>query len=155
VSSSADGLQPGAPHSVAKSRESPRFHLEESLQCVVFPGNPGIGERTMRRLLFATTLLATLLAAGAMVAQDAPRTLTFEAKPGTVTFNHAAHVERAKGDCATCHPAIWPAERADLGYKASMHKKAESEKTSCGTCHRAEGAAFSSQGNCKNCHVKE
>jgi c(7)-type cytochrome triheme protein len=82
-----------------------------------------------------------------------PDKLTFEAKPGKVLFNHAEHVKRAKNDCKTCHPALWPQKAgAPLNYKAAMHKTAEAQKTSCAACHVAGGVAFESKGNCKKCH---
>jgi len=112
----------------------------------------------MKKLLLSATAIVAILAAGTMFAQhaeEAPATLVFEAKPGAVTFEHAKHVERAQGDCETCHPALWPQEKGDLGYKASMHKKAETDQVSCGTCHRPEGRAFESKGNCKRCHASQ
>jgi c(7)-type cytochrome triheme protein len=113
----------------------------------------------MKRLFIIAAALAVAVGSGRMIAQDAapeaPTTLVFEAKTGNVTFDHGKHVESAGGDCETCHDALWPAERVDLGYKASMHKKAEAEGTSCAACHRPEGPAFESKANCKRCHVKE
>jgi c(7)-type cytochrome triheme protein len=111
----------------------------------------------MKRLLATATAIAAVLAAGMIFspsAGEAPANLVFESKAGAVTFDHAKHVERARADCATCHPGLWLAGKGDLGYKASMHKKAETDQVSCGACHRPEGQAFESKNNCKRCHVK-
>lgn len=109
----------------------------------------------MKRSLALAAVLTLVLAAGALLAADAPSKLVFEAKNGAVTFDHAKHVERAKGDCKACHPGLWEQKKGDLGYKAGMHKKAESEKTSCASCHVAGGKAFESKGNCATCHTKK
>ncbi len=112
----------------------------------------------MTRLLSAGTLIAIglVFAAGGLVAEDKtpPEKVTFEAKPGPVTFDHAKHIDAVKKDCKACHVALFPQAKAPLGYKESMHKKAEAGKTSCGACHVAEGMAFESKGNCQKCHVK-
>ena len=104
-------------------------------------------------------LLVFLLIAGGLsiLGQDkkAPDKLTFKAKTGDVAFNHAEHVKRAKNDCTTCHPKLWPqSATAPLNYKAAMHKTAEAKHTSCGFCHHAGGGSFESKGNCNRCHVK-
>jgi len=112
----------------------------------------------MRKHLLSLLLIPALLAAGfALLGQDtkAPDKLVFQAKPGNVTFNHAAHVKVAKGDCKVCHDALFPQSKtAPLNFKAGMHKPAETGKTSCGFCHHAGGEAFESKGNCGKCHVK-
>lgn len=77
------------------------------------------------------------------------------AKNGNVTFDHAAHVMRAKNDCSTCHPSLFPQDsKAPLNFKANIHKTAEKGMTSCGSCHREGGAAFETKGNCNKCHMK-
>lgn len=81
--------------------------------------------------------------------------LVFNTKNGNVTFNHEAHLTRAKGDCKTCHETLFKQDsKAPLNYKAALHKTAEMDKTACGSCHRAGGAAFESKANCAKCHVK-
>ncbi len=108
------------------------------------------------------TFIACLLAAGlvgtlGLLAQDKkpPQKLTFTTKNGNVTFDHAAHVKRANGDCKVCHDKLFQQdEKAPLNYKAGLHKTAEAGKTSCGACHSPGGAAFESKGNCAKCHVK-
>jgi len=109
----------------------------------------------MRILTFC--FLSICLTAGFTIAQDkkAPDKLTFTAKPGNVTFDHAAHVKRANGDCKGCHDSAFKEDAtAPLNYKPAMHKTAETEKASCGKCHTPGGAAFESKGNCAKCHVK-
>ena len=105
-------------------------------------------------LAFATGLLGTL----ALMAQDKkapPAKLTFTTKNGNVTFDHAAHVMREKGDCAACHPKLFMQDaKAALNFKAALHKTAETNMTSCGACHHPSGPAFESKGNCAKCHMK-
>ena len=86
--------------------------------------------------------------------EKAPENLLFQAKNGTVTFNHQKHVERAKGDCKNCHVKLFPESKAPLNFKANMHRTAEASKTSCAACHVEVGAAFASKGNCARCHIK-
>ena len=113
---------------------------------------------TVMRNALAYFLLFTMIALTSMVAQDkkAPITLVFAAKNGNVTYDHTAHAKRQKNDCKTCHPAQWPQDaKAPLNWKASMHKTAETAKTSCGFCHHPGGAAFETKApNCTKCHVK-
>jgi len=112
--------------------------------------------RSLRALVLCS-LVTVFGATLGLLAQDkkAPDTLSFTAKNGNVTFNHAAHVKAAKGDCKTCHDKLFPADaKAPLNFKPAMHKTAETGKTSCGACHTAGGASFESKGNCAKCHVK-
>jgi c(7)-type cytochrome triheme protein len=85
----------------------------------------------------------------------APAKLVFQTKMGNVTFDHAAHLKRAKGDCKVCHDKLFQqSAKAPLNYKPAMHKTAEAAKTACAACHVAGGAAFATTGNCAKCHVK-
>lgn len=105
-------------------------------------------------LLVAGFLVAALLG---IAADKPPEKLVFESKMGNITFQHAKHAERAKGDCKVCHEKLFQqSAKAPLNYKAAMHKTAETGKTSCAACHVAGGAAFATVGNCANskCHVK-
>ena len=98
-----------------------------------------------------------LLAGLIVLAQEkkAPDKLVFKAKPGNVTFDHAAHVKRANNDCKACHDKLFQeSSTAPLNYKAAMHKTAETAMASCGACHHAGGTAFEAKGNCSKCHVK-
>ena len=103
-------------------------------------------------MLLALVALAWLSGPG--TAQEPPKELVFESKMGNVTFHHAKHVEREKGDCKACHDKLFPQSKAPLNFKAGMHKPAEAKKESCAGCHVDGGQAFASKGNCKNCHVK-
>jgi c(7)-type cytochrome triheme protein len=112
----------------------------------------------MKKVFAVLAVFAVVVAAGTLFAEDkkAPEKITYAAKPGEVTFDHAKHVEKAKGDCKACHPAVFEQAQNKLGeYKAGMHKTAEAEKKFCGHCHVAGGAAFESKGNCAKCHVKK
>jgi c(7)-type cytochrome triheme protein len=108
--------------------------------------------------LFVTVLICIFLGGAAMVhGQDkkAPQKLVFQSKMGNVTFDHAAHVKRAKEDCKTCHDKLFEeSAKAPLNFKASMHKTAETAMTSCGACHHPAGPSFETKGNCAKCHVK-
>jgi c(7)-type cytochrome triheme protein len=109
------------------------------------------------RTLISTVLAVIVLGALALVAQDKkpPEKMVFAAKNGNVTFNHAAHITRAKGDCKTCHDKLFPQDsKAPLNFKAGLHKPAEEAKMSCGSCHNASGPGFETKGNCAKCHVK-
>jgi c(7)-type cytochrome triheme protein len=110
----------------------------------------------MRTLLPLVFLFAAAAGIGSLLAQKtpAPDKLVFDSKMGNVTFDHAAHVKRSKGDCMTCHDKLFPQSKAALNFKANMHKTAEDAKTSCGACHVAGGASFEVKGNCAKCHVK-
>src|SRR5690242_16536836 len=84
-----------------------------------------------------------------------PDKLVFNTKQGNVTFDHAAHLARAKNDCATCHEKLFTQSKtAPLNFKGAIHKTAETAKTSCGACHNPSGPAFETRGNCTKCHVK-
>ena len=109
------------------------------------------------RILLMCAALVTWCGPGLMGQEKkAPAKLTFEAKTGNVTYDHAAHAKREKNDCKVCHDKLFPQSKAPLNFKAGMHKPAETAKTSCGNCHREGGTAFSTKGNCANgkCHVK-
>jgi c(7)-type cytochrome triheme protein len=110
----------------------------------------------MRTLLSILTIVAVACGLLALAADKVPPAkLVFESKMGNVTYQHAKHVERAKGDCKVCHDKLFQqVPKAPLNYKASMHKPAETSKTSCAACHVAGGASFASVGNCAKCHVK-
>ena len=111
----------------------------------------------MRQLITALVIACFVCCGLLMLAQDKkpPTTLTFEAKNGNVTYDHAKHVERAKGDCKVCHDKLFPQSKAaPLNWKAGMHKPAEAAHTSCGACHYPGGMAFGTAGNCAKCHKK-
>jgi c(7)-type cytochrome triheme protein len=85
--------------------------------------------------------IVVLIAAATLVGAQ-PQKLVFQSKGGDAVFTHAAHIDRAKGECATCHPKLWP-QSAKEPLKSSE---------GCRTCHKAGGPAFESKGNCSKCH---
>jgi len=90
--------------------------------------------------IIAVTLVGSVMAA----AQDKkpPEKLVFPNKGGDAIFTHATHIDREKGECATCHPKLWP--------QSSQEPLKSSD--GCKTCHHANGAAFEMKGNCVKCH---
>ncbi len=105
----------------------------------------------MRHLM----LCLPAIALGILAQQTPPDKLVFNTKQGNVTFDHAGHVKRANNDCKVCHDKLFQQSKtAPLNYKPSIHKTAETSKTSCGACHAPGGTAFESKGNCNKCHVK-
>lgn len=103
--------------------------------------------RTLTLLVLSATSSVPLLMAQ-------PPKIVFAAKTGSVTFDHAAHLDRAQSDCGACHDKLFPQSSAALNYKGAMHKTAEAAKTACAGCHYAGGPAFETKGNCGKCHVK-
>jgi c(7)-type cytochrome triheme protein len=97
----------------------------------------------MRHAL-AFILAATLVGSVMATAQESkpPAKLVFQSKRGDVIFAHASHVDREKGECATCHPRLWP----------QSTKEPLKSSDGCRTCHKAGGPAFESKGNCVKCH---
>jgi hypothetical protein len=84
---------------------------------------------------FVSYLLALAFMGLGVLAQQkrAPEKLTFMTKNGAVTFDHAAHIKRANGECSTCHDKLFKQDaKAPLNYKASLHKTAEMDKTRAG-----------------------
>src|SRR5215467_8657262 len=108
------------------------------------------------RTLFSILLALAFIGLGVLAQEKkAPEKLTFMTKNGNVTFDHTAHIKRANGDCGACHEKLFNQDaKAPLNFKPNLHKTAEMDKTSCGACHRAGGAAFESKGNCAKCHMK-
>lgn len=82
--------------------------------------------------------LASLALAVAVSAAAPPKTVTFQAKSGVVTFNHEAHGKLA-GTCKACHPAA-PAKLAgkDEAHKLCLdcHKEKKAGPVKCGDCHK-------------------
>ena len=101
------------------------------------------------RTLISLFAAFSLIGGYALLAQEkkAPPKVTFEAKTGNVTYDHAAHAKREKNDCKVCHPTLFKQDAtAPIQFKAAMHKTAETNKTSCGFCHRAGGPGHRSAG---------
>ncbi len=107
-------------------------------------------------LVFLTVLALVIAVSVAAAEKPAPDKLVFKAKMGDVTFDHAAHVKRANGDCKACHDKLFKQDAsAPLGFKTGMHKPAEAKQASCAACHHDGGPSFATKGNCKKCHVKK
>ena len=109
------------------------------------------------RSLVASLFLLSMVVGLAIRGEEKkpPVKLVFASKMGNVTFDHAAHLKRADGDCKVCHDRFWPQDsKAPLNFKPGMHKPAEASQTSCGFCHHAGGKSFETKGNCNKCHVK-
>lgn len=81
-----------------------------------------------------------------------PDTITFPSEYGTVTFTHKQHFDRVNGDCATCHPKIFPQALEPLNYAKARHRSAEEYGTSCAVCHGIKATAFAAERNCQKCH---
>jgi c(7)-type cytochrome triheme protein len=97
----------------------------------------------MRSLIMLGMTVA--LVAGAVVpAEDKkpPEKLVFRSKAGDVTFDHAAHLKREKGECMACHDKLWP-QSSKTPLKGS---------TGCRTCHHQDGKSFETKNNCVRCH---
>ena len=96
--------------------------------------------------MIAFLLAVALLGGTNVAAQDKkpPEKLVFPAKGGDAIFTHAAHIDREKGECATCHEKLWP-QSAQEPLKS---------RDGCKTCHHAGGSAFAMKGNCVQCHPK-
>ncbi len=111
----------------------------------------------MRRSMALVAVLAGFFVLAAQEAsKKPPEKLTFKSAMGNVTFDHAAHVTREKGDCKICHDSLFKqSATAPLNYKANMHKTAEASKVACAHCHVAGGKSFESKANCQKCHVKK
>jgi c(7)-type cytochrome triheme protein len=98
---------------------------------------------SMRHVI--AVFIAVTLVGGAMVAaQDKkpPEKLVFQTKGGDVIFTHSTHINRAKGECATCHDKLWP----------QSVKEPLKSSHGCRTCHHLGGRAFKMKGNCVKCH---
>jgi c(7)-type cytochrome triheme protein len=103
-----------------------------------------------------TNLSTPLRTAASISTSDTPVLpggLRFDTSLGTATFDHAQHVTLAKGDCVACHNKLFPMAKADLNYRAGLHRPAESARTSCAGCHAPSGSAFASADNCQRCHT--
>jgi predicted CXXCH cytochrome family protein len=87
----------------------------------------------------STIVAVALLAAGSFPAFAAD-VVKFEAKNGTVTFNHKAHQQRVKGDCSRCHQ----------GTPAKIEIKKDVAHSLCTGCHREMNGPT----KCGDCHKK-
>lgn len=74
------------------------------------------------------------------------------ARDGNVTFTHQKHIDRANGDCSTCHPKIFTQSREPINYGKALHRAAEAKRNACAACHAIGGSAFAADSNCPKCH---
>lgn len=84
-------------------------------------------------------LIVVMLVAFAATAAYAADVVKFEAKNGTVTFNHKAHGEKL--GCDACHQGT-PAK--------IVVDKAAAHGAVCKSCHKAKGGPT----KCGDCHKK-
>jgi c(7)-type cytochrome triheme protein len=71
--------------------------------------------------------------------------------PGTVTFNHASHVDEAAPSCTSCHPKAFSILRAGATADGKPITHAAMEKgQSCGACHN--GKKSFGFDDCSLCH---
>ncbi len=83
-----------------------------------------------------------------------PASYSFSTSLGPVDFDHAKHVDMAKGDCTACHNKLFAMSRGDLSFGGGDgHLSAEQAGVSCAGCHVSGGEAFSVQGSCRKCHT--
>jgi hypothetical protein len=100
-----------------------------------------------------------------------PKIVTLPAKPGPVTFDHAAHAERPGVTCAECHHPSRPARPlarehqacrechtspATAAVKTSLQAAFHDPKAASGTCidcHR-RSAARDAPLKCLDCHKR-
>ena len=91
----------------------------------------------------------------APLVQGPPETIAVASPYGDVVFTHKKHFDRVNGNCATCHPSIFPQAREELNYKKALHRAAEASKKSCAVCHRVGGTSFAADSNCTKCHASK
>lgn len=91
----------------------------------------------MKKMLLIMVLLA-FVGVSVAVAADS---YTYENSKGNITFNHKAHQERLKGDCAKCHGDTTPPAKIevnkDFGHNTckACHKEMNGP-TKCNDCHK-------------------
>jgi predicted CXXCH cytochrome family protein len=90
---------------------------------------------------YLAALFVALFVATAANAADVPATITLEAKPGNVTFNHKGHQDRGI-KCETCHGTPAGGKIAGFGKDKAhalcveCHKKEAKGPTKCADCHK-------------------
>jgi c(7)-type cytochrome triheme protein len=72
--------------------------------------------------------------------------------PGIVMFRHGTHVDSARPDCTTCHPALFPILEKDAARRPGpIVTHAVMEKGGlCGSCH--DGKKAHGFDDCATCH---
>jgi c(7)-type cytochrome triheme protein len=107
------------------------------------------------RFLTATLLcaLSSALLGGSLPNLPKPLALPQgDGSPGVVTFRHDAHVDAARPDCTTCHPALFSiVKRTAASAAPAAIRHADMEKgKSCGSCH--DGKSAHGLDDCGTCH---
>lgn len=104
----------------------------------------------MKKLLLAMMVVA--FASAVAFAAEGPAEIKFEAKMGTVTFNHADH-QGVVTDCTTCHHKGVEAGtcKSCHGVDPAAPKSKDAYHDQCKGCHQEKGAGPT---GCKDCHVK-
>jgi hypothetical protein len=103
----------------------------------------------MKKLFVVALMVA--FAAAAAIAAEGPAEIKFEAKMGTVTFNHAAHQANV-ADCTACHHKGMDAGacRSCHGVDPAAPKSKDAFHKQCKDCHKEKGGPT----GCKDCHQK-
>jgi len=109
----------------------------------------------MKKLMILFVAVAMVsVAAMSVVAADnkGPAEVKLEAKMGTVTFQHTAHQERAKQDCAICHHKGVEAGacRSCHDAKPDVPKAKDAFHKVCKDCHKKMNGPT----KCNGCHIK-
>ncbi len=104
----------------------------------------------MKKLVILLTVVAFVsMAAISFAADKGPAQMKFEAKMGTVSFDHAKHQERT--DCATCHHS-GEYKACDSCHDGTAAPKAKDAfHKNCKDCHKEKQQGPT---KCKECHVK-
>jgi predicted CXXCH cytochrome family protein len=91
---------------------------------------------------FFAALFAAVFVVFSAVAAEPPATITFNAKPGNITFPHKAHVDANKGQCKTCHATAAGGKIEGFGKEKAhglcieCHKKEAKGPSKCAECHK-------------------
>ena len=109
--------------------------------------------------LSGASLLALSLAAAALAgsrsrtSRRTRRSRRATDSPGVVTFRHESHVDAARPDCTTCHPALFPiVQRTEAPAAPAAIRHADMEKGKrCGSCH--DGKSAHGLDDCGTCHA--
>ncbi|UCF69175.1 MAG: cytochrome c3 family protein [Acidobacteriota bacterium] len=122
----------------------------------------------MRKTFLILVATAAMVAGFWALAGDAAapkEVLTFEAKLGTVTFNHKDHADKI-GDCAACHHTTKAGETPQSCGSCHDAKQVvenapklkDAVHSTCWDCHTSKLEAGEKSGpikkDCKACHVK-
>ncbi len=101
----------------------------------------------MKTILSAFVAVAFLFTAAPAFAAAPPKVVTFPAKEGPVTFDHAKH-QKLPGGCKNCHGAKKPekikftdekgedAHKLCLGCHTKDKKGPQGGEGKCGECHK-------------------